>query len=442
MIDVKLRTGVWYNEREFKLSFPDSWDIKTYWPKLPKSLTKDEIIEKLNAPIKSSPIKELLKGKSKPLIIIDDITRPTPIFSLINIIISQILEAGISANNIEILVATGTHGPSDSKALINKIGADIYNNYRVINHEDKKRTKFIGTTSFRTPIYINPRILKSDFLIGIGGIYPQYTTGFGGGSKLILGVLGRKTIRHLHYNHKSVDGNYNIDNSFRKDLSEIAKLVKFENLITVHTNERLEIVNIFSGNHFDYYSNAAAFSYNSYLTPKPNDADVIIANAFPSDVAYTFMRKGNFPLLIAPKGSFKLIIGSNHGGLGHHGLFPQGKSENYLKIKQIFDQLSTMRLKTIFSKIVKKLNSKLNGFSNKVSQNQFDNSNIKLANKSNDELIVYIPPGGNTNIEVRGTKFITNWDDVLTVINKKFVEKEKINVRIYPCSPIQCFKNN
>ena len=48
---------------------------------------------------------------------------------------------------------------------------------------------------------IEVQLVAADWIVGIGGIYPNNTAGFGGGSKLALGVLSRESIKHLHGKH-------------------------------------------------------------------------------------------------------------------------------------------------------------------------------------------------------------------------------------------------
>jgi nickel-dependent lactate racemase len=52
-------------------------------------------------------------------------------------------------------------------------------------------------------VLVNRHVAAADYVIGIGGVYPQNSTGFGGGAKLALGVLGRRSIVNLHYGYKA-----------------------------------------------------------------------------------------------------------------------------------------------------------------------------------------------------------------------------------------------
>ena len=95
----------------------------------------------------------------------------------------------------------------------------------MVAHDDRAGDLVaLGRTSFGTPVLVNRLVAGSDYVLGIGGVCPQHSTGFGGGAKLALGVLGRRSIRQLHYGHPSMSGALDVDNDFRRDLGEIARM--------------------------------------------------------------------------------------------------------------------------------------------------------------------------------------------------------------------------
>ena len=433
MQEVVLRTGIWYNDRSIKLTFPDSWDVVTYWPDTPQALTDDEILRIIDSPIEQPPLRSLAEGKQRPLIIIDDLTRPTPVYKIMPFLLEQFNSAGVHSGNIRILVATGTHGNQDEGALTNKIGKQAMDSCRVIVHNDRKDTKFIGKTSFGTPVYVNKEVLNSDLIIGIGGIYPQHTTGFGGGSKLSLGVLGRKSIMHLHYGHTGVGGTYDINNDFRRDVTEIARMIGLNAIYTLHVNAHLELVNIMCGDHFTYYPEASLFSRQRYAAQVPDDADVVIANAYPFDSSYTFMRKGYRPLDLGPREATKVMIASNHEGIGTHGLFQHIKPPRFIKYKMLYRKISVMEPRDILSKIFKRLKISDRAPSNGSQQN------YALPEKT-DHLWVYRPNTRTSSTPpLEGISVVPSWNKILEVIEREQLPKNsKIRVRIYPCAPLQC----
>lgn len=431
--EFELRTGVWYNDRSVKITFPNEWDVKAYWPDTPPPLTDDEIRVRLASPVGQPPLRQMASGKTRPVVIVDDVTRPTPVSKVWPFLLEDFKAAGIAPEQITVLVATGTHGPPEDAALAAKLGAPVMESCRVIVHNDLENTKLIGKTSFNTPVYINRELIDADLIIGVGGVYAQHSTGFGGGGKLALGVLGRQSIRHLHFGHGSVGGSYNIDNDFRRDVTEIALMIGLKSIVTVHINARMEIVSLMAGDYTAYYRDAAEFSLERYEAPRPEDADVVIANAYPSDISYTFMRKANKPILAAPAGATKIMVASNHAGMGHHGLYPQGKDPRWLKYKELWDRISIMKPRVIASKILKKL------FLHQKSTYIYD---AESATPPTDATIwIYTPEGGRRDLPpLKGVKIIGNWDEILDAIRKDHPSKERIKVRIYPCASLQCIR--
>ena len=432
MQEVHLRTGVWYDDRPLTLTFPDAWDVVTFWPDTPPPLSDEEILTRINSPIGPRPLRELAKGITRPVIIVDDLARPTPVFRILPFLLKEFLDAGIAPENVRILVATGTHGGRHEQALANKIGKEAFTRCQIIIHNDKRRTQYVGTTSFGTPVYVNRELTKSDLILGVGGVYPQHATGFGGGAKLVLGVLGRRSITRLHFTHEGVGGTYNIENNFRQDLTEIARMVSLNTIFTLHINSRKEVVNLLCGDHFTYYPQAAEFSKARYTAPLPENADAVIANTYPSDISYTFMQKGMKPVECAPKGATRIVIASNSQGLGHHGLFPQGKSRRYRKYKYLFHRISIMEPRVIIYKIFKNL------FLRKTSPRQPRQKSNAQSTK-NETLWLYRPEGPTTPLPpISGVETIRQWDNVLALIKREHSSKETIRVRVYPCSSLQC----
>ena len=69
-----------YGDQPIPIAFPDNWDVhisRIHGYDTP-ALTEAQIREKLHAAIGTKPISEGAAGKKSAVIIIDDITRPTP----------------------------------------------------------------------------------------------------------------------------------------------------------------------------------------------------------------------------------------------------------------------------------------------------------------------------------------------------------------------------
>ncbi len=434
MKTIQLRTGVWYNDHPINLNFPDEWDVQVHTPDTPRALDEAGIRNVLAKPIGQPPLRRLAEGKKRPVIIVDDLARPTPAFKIMPFILEELQHAGIPDSDVRVLVATGTHGHQDPAALRNKLGSEVMDRCRVIIHDDRNRRelKYLGKTSQRSPVYIDREATDSDLLIGVGGVYPQHTTGFGGGSKLCLGILGKKTITHLHFKHKGVAGTYNIDNTFRHELDEIARMLGLSTMFTLHTNADLDLVHLMCGDHFQYYADAARFSRERYDAPYPNDADVVIANTYPSDISYTFMRKAMKVIRCAPPDATKIAIASNYEGLGLHGLFQQGLGERLRMYKALYHRISVMEPKVIFQKLLKHL------FRINPKNHPAEHAGPSPEPPA-EKMLIYRPPGPETDIPtLPGVNMLSRWEDIVSRIKEEHPGKDSITVRVYTCASLQC----
>ena len=345
---VKIRTGVWNGDLPLRLEFPGAWDVALAWPRTPPPLTVGEIAASLDRPVGQPPLPELCRGKKRPLIIIDDLNRPTPSARIIPHVLERFDAAGIPPGSVRILLATGTHGAPRAEAVRQKVGAEGAR-CRILVHDSSRDLVGLGRTSFGTPVAVNAEVASSDFVMGIGGIYPNQTAGFGGGSKLALGVLGRNSIAHLHFRHGGIGwGHAGGRNGIRKDLDEIAAAIGLRTIVSVHVDANREIVRLTSGDHLRYYPGEVEFALAAFAAPLPGDADVVISNAWPGDLSFTSVyMKGVGPLQRAAPSASRIVVASCSDGAGHHGLFPVVNHPPLHRARQILSRLRNMPARRI-----------------------------------------------------------------------------------------------
>jgi nickel-dependent lactate racemase len=151
----------------------------------------------LRSPIGSRPLVERLNSHDQVTVIVTDNTRACPDNRILPVILAE-LEQKIARENITIIVALGLHPPLSRAELIEKLGENIVNEYRVVNH-DVNQVVRLGTTSRGTPVEVNRRVVEADFRISTGFIEPHFFAGFSGGSKSIMpGVSSAGAILQNH----------------------------------------------------------------------------------------------------------------------------------------------------------------------------------------------------------------------------------------------------
>jgi len=168
---------------------------------------EEKLYEVLEKPIDSPPLKEVIeknysKGKAV-IILVDDNTRPnihTRI--LLPILFPKIIEYGVAAEDLKILVASGTHRPPTPAEVEKKIlGTEIWNKYKdhVVAHNCDEGVKNIGTSSRGTPILLNELAFDSCLIIAMTDSEYHYFAGIAGTVKQFFpGIAGRDTISRNH----------------------------------------------------------------------------------------------------------------------------------------------------------------------------------------------------------------------------------------------------
>ncbi|PYV58017.1 MAG: hypothetical protein DMG97_16990 [Acidobacteria bacterium] len=437
---MQLRTAAWYGDEIIRLDFPADWEICEKWPATPLPLTDEQITASLENPVGQPPVKQMCQGKSRPLIIVDDLNRPTPASRVLPFLLRQFGEAGIQPKNVRILMAGGTHGRARTDAMSKKVGTEAAGSCQLILHDCKVDLVNLGTTSFGTPILVNKEVVASDFIVGIGGIYPNHTAGFGGGAKLALGVLGMRSIMHLHYRHKALGwGISETDGTFRKDLDEIARAIQLKTAISLQVNADREVIRLDCGDHFVYYKNAVAFAIKAFSTSVHTGADVVISNTYPNDLSLTFARmKGMSPLRHCGRGASRVAIASCCEGEGEHGLFPL-IAPRFHRARTLFRQLSVLKPSEAGRKIATRLEQK---FASTFRRHGRRRAESTL--KPNRPILLYRPCRRCDPLpsHISGMRVTCSWSDVLQTIKKEQGGRGNLKVLIYPCAPLQCFSHH
>ena len=171
-------------------------------PMTPLSQPLQAVKKALEKPTGCSPLADIARGRKTACILICDITRPVPNGTLLPPLIKTLTQAGISNEDILILVATGLHRPNEGEELREIIGSDeIFNSIRIENHDarDRKRHVDLGKTSGDIPIMIDRRFIEADLKIVTGLVEPHFMAGYSGGRKVVApGVAYQDTILNFH----------------------------------------------------------------------------------------------------------------------------------------------------------------------------------------------------------------------------------------------------
>jgi nickel-dependent lactate racemase len=272
----------------------------------------------LKNPIGSPSLKELIfqKKAQKFLIIVNDITRPTPYKIILPPLLSELEEAGINKKDIKFIIATGIHRDNSKEELSNIFGEDIISTYKFINHNaDSPDLHYLGKLKSGNELWVNSLVSETDFIITTGVIVPHYFAGFSGGRKSILpGICGRKTIEdnHAKMTHPNARAGNLRGNPVHEEMQEAAEKVGVDFNINVVINENHKIVEIVAGGLFESWQKGVEVGKKIYFYPIKKRAEVVIASAggYPKDInvyqaqksldnAYQAVKPGGTIILLA-----------------------------------------------------------------------------------------------------------------------------------------------
>ncbi|MFX1312505.1 MAG: nickel-dependent lactate racemase [Promethearchaeota archaeon] len=326
----KVPWAAWRDPEFLELTFPNSWNVSLY--KMNGSdapeLKAEEIRNSILNPIGTPKISELGKDKTNTVIVIDDMTRPTPISKIIPYVLEELKQVGIDDDQITIILAVGAHRPMTRHDCILKLGEDLVNRLRIVNHHPYENLTYLGESSKGTPIYVNTSYIKADLKIAIGGVIPHPLAGFGGGAKIVLpGVCGIKTLEANHSaGVKGQGGGIGRMTDARRDIEEIAEKVGLDFSINVILSDYGKISKIFSGHFKQAHREAMEFGKEFYSTKIGLNNNICFFNSYPEDSELNQAQYKPFNFLMtAPRNILDnegaiVIMTASYEGRGYHSL--------------------------------------------------------------------------------------------------------------------------
>lgn len=424
MNKVVTRQNVWFTDEEVVLQFPDNWTINVLGNQFLPALSDAEIINRLDEPFESLPLSILAAGKKSAVILIDDISRPTPVARILLKVIERLIQGGIQLTGIKILIASGTHKKTTFEEILIKTGSEIPKGIEIFTHDCKTDCSWIGETCSGTPIYINRHVIEAELKIGIGGVYPHPVAGFSGGSKILaLGAAGFDTIRFMHDQRRGDNRRTGeIDHPFRREINEIAKTIGMDFIVNLTINQNRQISGVFAGDPEKAFYEAVAFARENYSIPVDSTADIVIVDMYPFDMDFQFaFDRGLWPFEYSLQNSIKIILADCPKRISDHELFPV-TNPLLIRLKR---RILNFRFRDI-GHLSERMYSLLRLFWRRrltvfvVSQNILDK-----------ELKKALPKG----------KVITDWELLLRLLAARYREETKIRVAFYLTAPLMLHSN-
>lgn len=291
-----------YGSETISACIPAENLLGVYSPKDVASVTdlKEEVIRAIREPIGSPRLAELVQGKQKIVLVADDNTRLTPANIIVPVLLDELNAAGISDDQVTVVIALGTHRFMTQQEIIEKFGEETVRRVKIKNHPYKDPDSLIdlGLTENGTHIAINKEVYEADFKMGIGSIVPHHIPGFAGGAKIVQpGVSGEKTTAETHLLSVRSPRSYLgiLENPVRRELDEIARKIGLNTIFNTVLNRHGEVVRGFFGDVEAAFRAGVETSLAVYSVELPQEADIVLAGSHPCDLEFWQAHKTLYP---------------------------------------------------------------------------------------------------------------------------------------------------
>lgn len=287
------------------------------------------ITQAFDHPIGALRLEESVRPDQKIVILLDDVTRPTPKRVLLQEVLRRLASAGVPDGNITLIMALGTHRTLTDAEVERHFGHDVIDRFRFLNLDYKDESIFVdlGKSENGTPIQVYREVVNADFKIAIGNIVPHIAAGWGGGCKMIQpGVCSEKTTEVTHLMactlQNVLEACGTTDNLCRREMEQIAGKVGLDFIANTVLDEHKNILGLFCGHYIAAHRAGVELATHVMRPLIPRRADVVIASATPADIDFW---QGCKPYIFAHFGvrDGGVIIFVIHGREGLCGNAPQ-----------------------------------------------------------------------------------------------------------------------
>ena len=245
----------------------------------------------LESPVAGPRFSELLAGKRRVAIVIDNQFRPTPQSKLLPPAIDAVEAAGLDA---VVVCANGKVFPMSESDIEQKIGRQNLERMEQLGIEffqneprNPEMYEYVGVSSRGTPVWLHKEVAKCDVTLTIGQAQSNHW-GAGGGGKLICpGVVSDETIESNHCafvpSPQTHYGAY--AGPMRSDIDEVATMCGLDVTMNAILDTRGRVVEVIYGSHPQAHRHAIERFNGIYTYEHPGEqADIAVCGVFaPTD---------------------------------------------------------------------------------------------------------------------------------------------------------------
>lgn len=258
---------------------------------------EDEVRRAMANPIGSKRLKEIVNPGETIAIITSDITRPMPSYRVLPTVIEELLEGGVSEEDITVVLALGSHRGHTEEEKKQLVGETVYRSKVRVIDSDMNQCVRLGMCKNGTPADIFKPVVTADKRIALGNIEFHYFAGYSGGNKALMpGVSSHDAIQANHSNMIK-DGAHagNLDtNPVRQDMEQVTDFISLDFIVNVVLDGKKKIVKAVAGDHVKAHRAGCKALDEMYMVKLRQKADIVVASpgGFPKDINIYQSQKG------------------------------------------------------------------------------------------------------------------------------------------------------
>lgn len=240
-------------------------------------------------PIGTLPLERLAQDKREVVIIVDDLTRPTPVGRVVPLLLDRLNCAGISDQQIRIVIALGTHRPMTGEEILKRLGPGAVRRVRVLNSHFADKSKLVdcGVAADGTRLWVDRHVIESDLRIGVGTILPHPVAGWGGGAKIVYpGVGGAETVAHFHLQQTQLTRNVfgDITSPIRANMERWVVQLGLHFIVNVICTAEGKIYQAVAGHLIESHRKGVEYAKDICAVCVKERADIVVASSYPADL--------------------------------------------------------------------------------------------------------------------------------------------------------------
>jgi nickel-dependent lactate racemase len=300
------------------VKLPPDWSLTTVEskPSTPLPDLRAAVEGALAQPLSALHLIDLATPSTRICIVFTDATRACPDHILVPAILRELDRAGVPDDHITLLCATGLHRASTREEKIAKLGREVMERYRVIDHDSRHCERFVRSNlipewqgiasshalsalcagarpatallamTWSRDLAVNKVLLNSDLIIATGVVEPHQYAGYSGGGKTaVIGCGSEETIGLTHgpqfLDHPGVRLGQIDGNPFQQFVRDAARSIGRQFVVNVVLDGAGEAIAVQAGDPIAVHDALVATARSIYEVPIEHEYDVVIAQVDP-----------------------------------------------------------------------------------------------------------------------------------------------------------------